>query len=329
MDQVGKEYGDEQLDGLVPPSQSSLEVGEGDDSSFAPSYSPVKPKKSLLFYLATVQAFIIIYQTEVMLGSVLAISLGIAISSSYHGGHRKKVNPFEAAHISHDYTAVTSKYDLTLGSIDHWCLRGDDNNCRCEDPLEPMSKRSSHKWDDQHKENIKVAQAALMKLLANNADKAWNNYDGYQQDFDDMWIEGSEDDWIYGEGGRFTADDYGGFDPLAVGGWDEDMDDGFGVPVEKPADDQGRQLDEYEGLDVVFLGDSITEQRQGTSMNKPEISYTGIKEVFDKTFTKEKGGDFNGIAMGISGDTVCVYFLCMCVTFCLIFIPHILHHKLC
>lgn len=94
------------------------------------------------------------------------------------------------------------------------------------------------------------------------------------------------------------------YDPLAVGGWDaDDMDDGFGVPTEKPADRHGRELDEYEGLDVVFIGDSITEQRQGTSMHKPHEGYTGIKEVFDKTFTKEKGGDFNGIAMGISGDT--------------------------
>ena len=57
-------------------------------------------------------------------------------------------------------------------------------------------------------------------------------------------------------------------------------------------------------LDVVFVGDSITEQRQGTSMSKPNDNYIGIKEVFDKTFTREKGGDFNGLAMGISADTV-------------------------
>ena len=61
--------------------------------------------------------------------------------------------------------------------------------------------------------------------------------------------------------------------------------------------------DAYE-LDVVFVGDSITEQRQGTAMGKPHDDYTGIKEVFDKTFTKKKGGEFNGIALGISGDTV-------------------------
>lgn len=93
-------------------------------------------------------------------------------------------------------------------------------------------------------------------------------------------------------------------------GWD-DEDDGFGVPVEMNSNEPDgvrhlRKLsnDEQEySLDVVFLGDSITEQRQGTQMGKPHDDYVGIKEIFDKTFTKDKGGEFNGIAMGIAGDT--------------------------
>mmetsp|Transcript_15198 Transcript_15198/g.36486 ORF Transcript_15198/g.36486 Transcript_15198/m.36486 type:complete len:485 (+) Transcript_15198:106-1560(+) len=299
MNEVGKEYGDNQLDGLVPPSKSSgiLEV-EDDDSSFA-QYAPTKPQKSLLFYVATVQAFIIIYRTEVMLGSILAICIGIAFSSSYHS-HHKTFNPFEAAHIFHDYTSVTSMYDLSLGSIDHWCLRGDDNSCRCEDPLVPMSKRSSHKWDQQHTENIKVAQAALMKMFSNN--NPWNNYEGYQANYDDEWIEGGDDDWVWGEGSRFGADDYG-YDPNEMLGDYDYEDDGYGIPVESPPDGAGRKLGDDEGLDVVFVGDSITEQRQGTAMGKPHDDYTGIKEVFDKTFIRDKGGDFSGIAMGIAGDT--------------------------
>jgi len=170
----------------------------------------------------------------------------------------------------------------------------------------PMSKRSSGKWDAQHRENIKVAQAALMKLLASNADGAWNNYEGYTpgQDLDDMWIEGGEDDWVDGEGSRFDfgGDDYENFDPWADGNWDDGDDDGFGVPVEMPTDGEGRKLED-EGLDVVFIGDSITEQRQGTSLGKPVEDFTGIKEVFRKSYSKEKGGDFNGIAMGVAGDT--------------------------
>ena len=157
------EYGDgEALTGSqgkngVSGMQKSNSLEIDDDYSFDhPSYPPTKPpphKKSLLFYIATIQAFVIIYRTEVFLGTTLAICIAIAFSSSYHG-HHPKVNPFMAAHINHDYTAITSKYDLTLGAIDHWCLQGDDNNCRCEDPLEPMGKRSSPKWVQQHKENI-------------------------------------------------------------------------------------------------------------------------------------------------------------------------------
>jgi len=313
-DHTDKEYG-EDLDGLVPPS-AALDIDKGESSWEPPPQLPSHNKKTCLFYLATIQAFLIIYQTEVLLGTTLAICLGIAFSTSYKHKH-PKINPFSAAHIGHDYTSITSKYDLTLGSIDHWCLKGDDNNCRCEDPLEPMSKRGSKKWDSQHKENIKVAQAALMKILASNeAGGAWDNYDGYTPDYDDLWLDGGDDDWIDGEGARFDwGDDDFTFNAWADEGWDEG-DDGFGVPMEAPASGSTNEpngirhhnrrnlLDESEySLDVVFLGDSITEQRQGTQMGKPVEAYTGIKEIFDKTFTKDKGGDFNGIAMGIAGDT--------------------------
>ena len=43
-----------------------------------------------------------------------------------------------------------------------------------------------------------------------------------------------------------------------------------------------------------------------------EQEQTGIFncDLCDKTFTKKKGGDFNGVAMGISGDTVGATFFC-------------------
>jgi hypothetical protein len=322
MDRVRREYGDDSLDGLVPPSHrnshSSLELeADEDDSSFAPSsFSPAAattPKRSLLFYLATISAFMIIYRTEVFLGVALSISIGIAISTSFH--HRRpKFNPFEHAQITHDYTEIESRYDLTLGSIDHWCLRGGDNACRCEDPLEPMSRRSNPKWEEQHTENIKVAQAAMMKLFSSSSNEK------YEPSYDDKWVEGYDDDWVYGEGSRFGTDDYkvssSTQSNVETVGYEEDDDDGYSVPMERPANNETdrRYLEDYE-LDVVFVGDSITEQRQGTSKARPDERYTGIKEVFDKTFTKEKGGEFNGIAMGISGDTVRVLLpLHLCLT---------------
>jgi len=66
---------------------------------------------------------------------------------------------------------------------------------------------------------------------------------------------------------------------------------------------QQEQQQEEKQLDVIFIGNSITEQRQGTNMNKVVDKYTSIKEDFDITFSKSKGGLFNGIALGLSGDT--------------------------
>ncbi|KAL7555219.1 hypothetical protein ACHAWF_018964 [Thalassiosira exigua] len=318
---MNQEYGDE-VDGLVGGKrngQSALEVEEDLSPLASAPYAPPPPppRKSLLYYVATVQAFVIIYRYEVFLGAALAVSIAVAISSSYHHTH-KKVNPFDAAHIRTDYTAVSSKYDLTLGSIDHWCLSGDDNSCRCEDPLEPMSKRSSQKWGAQHAENVKVAQAALLKIIAAEGDRAWNDYADYRYDeLDDAWLDGPEDDWVYGEGARFETDD-GGYDPWAEA-WGKDTapKEGEGEGGEdnqrerelegEQTDGRERKLldDEDDGyrLDVIFVGDSITEQRQGTQMGRPVDDYVGIKEVFGKTFTREKGGDFEGVAMGVAGDT--------------------------
>jgi len=146
------------------------------------------------------------------------------------------------------------------------------------------------------------------------------NAEDYIPGYDDQWIEGIDDDWVYGQGPRFGDDIYGyESDPLGSALIDDFyQDDGYGIPMENPyagSDDDMRGLrraagSEY-GLDVVFIGDSITEQRQGTSMGRVVDDYEGIKEVFDKTFTREKGGEFEGIAMGIAGDTVwsfCVQF---------------------
>jgi hypothetical protein len=108
-----------------------------------------------------------------------------------------------------------------------------------------------------------------------------------------------DDDWVWGKGARFGEDD------VSESFVEYDYDDGFGVPMESPSDatteegvkempfeggDGTRRLvdDEAYELDVVFVGDSITEQRQGTSMGREDKNDVGIKEVFDKTFTKEK-----------------------------------------
>lgn len=324
---MSKEYGDTDeaadFDSLVPPKngkgEKQLALQFDDGYSPSSSASSSSGKGSPLYYLATVQAFVIVYRVEVLLGVALACSVGVATSS--YRKHHRPTDAFHRARIDHDYSDVgiaSSQYDLDLGFIDHWCLRGDDTSCRCEDPLEAKSKRSSNKWGAQHKENVKVAVAEVMKAtnakdfsdieaLGDGGGTEWDPSDYYGGgSYDDMWMDGIDDDWVYGLGPRFQnnnddEDDYG------YGPWtDDDVTNGAtydGVNDSFGDDGDGRKLAEYEGLDVVFLGDSLTEQRQGTMFGKGMDSYMGIKEVFEKTFTKSKGGDFNGIALGIAGDT--------------------------
>ncbi|KAL3787869.1 hypothetical protein HJC23_000411 [Cyclotella cryptica] len=332
MSATAKEFGhysdDDEDNDLVPRPNAPLELLDSSSSSFRPIQPPPSRKKSCLYYLATIQAFLIIYRTEAILSALLAASLSVALTA--HLSHRpaprrRRRDPFASAKITHDYaSSVTSKYDLTLGSIDHWCLADEtggenDNACSCEDPLEPVAKNSSGKWRDQHKENVKVVTEVLMKSTGYVED-VWGDYGGYQPGmYDDQWFERPDDDWVEGRGARFGMDDFGMGAYVGTGDdADYDYDDRFGIPVEAPPADpekgedtmempmqggDGRMLATDYELDVVFVGDSITEQRQGTSMGRENEDYVGIKEVFQKTFSKEKGGDFNGIALGIAGDT--------------------------
>ena len=57
-------------------------------------------------------------------------------------------------------------------------------------------------------------------------------------------------------------------------------------------------------LDVVFYGDSITEGWRGTQFGHDRDRVQGADKVFASFFSKEHGGDFDGLALGIAGDTV-------------------------
>jgi hypothetical protein len=70
------------------------------------------------------------------------------------------LNPTETfGTIKNDYSDIQSEYDLSLGKIDHWCLKGDNDSCRCEDPLEPNSRIEYKTWNLAHKENKKRVEA--------------------------------------------------------------------------------------------------------------------------------------------------------------------------
>ena len=68
-------------------------------------------------------------------------------------------NPTEHfGEILNDYTEITSKYDLQIGKVDHWCLKGDDTSCRCEDPLQPQPRGEFRQWTKAHDANVKDIQ---------------------------------------------------------------------------------------------------------------------------------------------------------------------------
>ena len=55
--------------------------------------------------------------------------------------------------------------------------------------------------------------------------------------------------------------------------------------------------------DIVFYGDSITEDWTGTRFGKPDERHAQTLEVFNSFFSKSHGGKYEGLAFGISGDT--------------------------
>lgn len=57
-----------------------------------------------------------------------------------------------------------------------------------------------------------------------------------------------------------------------------------------------------DGVDVIFYGDSITEGWKGTSYGFANGRKSENLAVFESLFNADKGGKFNGIPMGISGD---------------------------
>jgi hypothetical protein len=75
-----------------------------------------------------------------------------------------------------------------------------------------------------------------------------------------------------------------------------------------------RDRNNKEDIQVVLLGDSITEHWLGRSMGHLNPKWQGHAQVFRQLFTTQGGGDINGVALGISGDLVrFVVVLCMCV----------------
>lgn len=59
-----------------------------------------------------------------------------------------------------------------------------------------------------------------------------------------------------------------------------------------------------DSVDVVFLGDSITEGWTGKSLGQPVKHKVSNIKVFNSLFHVDEGADFQGLPLGISGDKV-------------------------
>mmetsp|Transcript_11214 Transcript_11214/g.14759 ORF Transcript_11214/g.14759 Transcript_11214/m.14759 type:complete len:573 (-) Transcript_11214:182-1900(-) len=61
--------------------------------------------------------------------------------------------------MKHDHSFLDSIYNSEVSKIDHWCLRGDNDSCKCEDPLVPTSRGDRKSWRLAFKTNRKVAKS--------------------------------------------------------------------------------------------------------------------------------------------------------------------------
>jgi len=305
-DRAALEHGD--LEDLLPPSAASAN-GNRNGRANGGAPQPTKPiitsPLDLLtdagYRICSAVSYVYAYaaysyhhrRTEFVLGCILLgctlLAVSGSLSSSSGGGRGPGHGGYHNPAILHDWSAVSSALDLKLGNIDHWCLRGGDDACRCEDPLIPSARSEAKAWGSAHGRNKKAVGEAIAAIRSAQVQAGgggggggggapWSSglYSNEVGDDDGLaWFEdGYQDDWATGYGG---GDDY---DPL------------------------GRDLSsDATQLDVVFLGDSITEQRIGKFFGKDMEKFKSNAKVFRKNYSREAGAKYEGLALGIAGDT--------------------------
>jgi hypothetical protein len=67
-------------------------------------------------------------------------------------------------HLAHHYGDLQSYYDLQTAQIDHWCLKGGNNDCPCDDPTDSLSRDDVPGWSPAHEENKRMASRANTNL---------------------------------------------------------------------------------------------------------------------------------------------------------------------
>lgn len=133
--------------------------------------------------------------------------------------------PVTRNRLYHDYSEIDMHYNFKASQLDHWCLWGGDDQCKCDDFTEPLSRDEKKDWLKTHRENVDL-------------------------------------------------------------------------------------IDLTKEYDVVFYGDELVEGWNGLWLGKPTLPVvqgTKVQKYFAQTFTKDGGGGFEGLALGIMGDVVRVH----------------------
>ena len=73
---------------------------------------------------------------------------------------------------------MSQKYDLQAAQIDHWCLKGGNDDCACDDPTDSLSRYDTPGWSDSHDENKRIASSHAnanldVVFLGDETTQAW------------------------------------------------------------------------------------------------------------------------------------------------------------
>ena len=90
-----------------------------------------------------------------------------------HRGQDRYVPP----HLAQHYGDVQSYYDLQIAKIDHWCLKGGNDDCVCDDPTEELSRQDVPGWMQAFNRNKQLAEKAPKDIdvvfLGDEFTQAW------------------------------------------------------------------------------------------------------------------------------------------------------------
>jgi hypothetical protein len=124
-------------------------------------------------FLTLVRLYMEIYPKVTMAVAGVVGLILIKLLFFRHRGQTLYIPP----HLKNHYGDVQSYYDLQIGKIDHWCLGGGDDNCRCDDPTEGVSREEANGWMEAFQQNKQVAKDAPTTLdvvfLGDEFTQAW------------------------------------------------------------------------------------------------------------------------------------------------------------